>query len=119
MLDLVCYDAMVQYVKAAKAPFVRMDIAATANDADGNYVHETNTIIIHPRVCQKPRFFLKWVVLHELGHSVAVKHGDMSEEGADSYNKKWYGDASALLTYVSEECNKGSNYYCYVTQVMK
>lgn len=119
MLDISCYEAVKAFLNEANAPFVYIDVAETYDSHDGTYNRETNTITINPRVCKKPRAMLKWVALHELGHSVAVKLGDMSEEGADRWAKGWYGDVAALLAYVKPMCEGGSGYGCYIERVMK
>ena len=117
-------DACLTYIQEVGQAYpdaaVHFAVGDTYLNRDGMYDHITHTITVHKRVCDKPDFYIKWVVLHELGHHVAVANGDFSEESADFYSKIWYGNASLLLKYSSEKCESTqSQLYCYISKQFK
>lgn len=100
----MCLDAAIVMIQQAMPnSTVAVEIGATRDNRLGMYVWNTNTIIINPRACKQPVAILRYVVMHELGHSVAVQMGDTSEEGADYYAKLWYGNTDDLLQYVRQQ----------------
>jgi len=117
MLDLACFNHIHTVVESIRAEtgeaFVRLDIRAQEDDA--RYFYDTNTIVVSSRVCSDNNPVLeRWLILHELGHRTAGVNS--SEEQADQFAKKWYGDTAQLVAYFSAGCAKGWRGYCTIAQ---
>lgn len=83
-------------ISGVNIPFI---VGDTADKRLGNYLWDSHTIVVNPRVCDYPVSVQRYVIAHEMGHSVAVPMGDASEETADYYARLWYGNCDSLVAF--------------------
>jgi predicted metalloprotease len=100
MCDLPAIYFDLSLTSGINIPFI---VAVTADNRLGNYIHASHTIVVNPRVCDYPEAIQRYVIAHEMGHSIAVDMGDTSEESADYYARLWYGNPDNLLAFVDQQ----------------